>query len=109
MYMAKTLSMTTEQALRIVPLSWLVSWERGSQPKVSPEEGVGGLPRFIRFTIDRDGMSKLERMAERPRFTRERFDDKAFLLERDDAFGASLAMFRVGGEATSTENPTPTC
>lgn len=106
MHMANSLSTVAEQPLRIVPLSWLVSWERGTPPKVAAEEG---LPRFLRFTIDRDGMSKVERMAERPQFTRTRFDDKVFVVEHDDAFGASLAMFRVRGGPTFPEDPDPAC
>ncbi|EAQ87502.1 hypothetical protein CHGG_04121 [Chaetomium globosum CBS 148.51] len=94
MHMAQSLSMVTERPLRIIPLSWLVSWERGSPPKVASEEAAEGLVRFIRFTIDRDGMSKFERMSERPQFNRERFDDKVFVVEREDVFGASLAMFK---------------
>jgi hypothetical protein len=109
MHMAKSLPMVAEQPLQIVPLSWLVSWERGSRPRVASGEGVGELPPFIRFTIDRDGMSKFERMAERPQLNRRRFDDKAFLFERDDAFGASLALFRVGGELSSLESSSPAC
>ncbi|KAH6632406.1 hypothetical protein F5144DRAFT_490973 [Chaetomium tenue] len=96
MHMAQSLSMVTERPLRIIPLSWLVSWERGSPPKVASEEAAEGLARFIRFTIDRDGMSKFERMSGRPQFNRERFDDKVFVVEREDVFGASLAMFKVG-------------
>ncbi|KAH6855987.1 hypothetical protein B0I37DRAFT_389389 [Chaetomium sp. MPI-CAGE-AT-0009] len=95
MHMAKSLSVATVQPLRIVPLSWLVSWERGSPPKVASEEAVEDLPSFVRFTIDRDGLSKVERLADRAHFNRERFDDRVFVVEREDAFGPSLAIFKL--------------
>ncbi|KAK3294228.1 uncharacterized protein B0H64DRAFT_418199 [Chaetomium fimeti] len=95
MHVAKALSVATVQPLRIVPLSWLVSWERGSPPKVASGDAVENVPSLVRFTIDRDGLSKVEKLVEPPQFNRQRFDDKAFVIEREDVFGPSLAVFKL--------------
>ncbi|KAL2185636.1 hypothetical protein L209DRAFT_455002 [Thermothelomyces heterothallicus CBS 203.75] len=93
--MARRLSSVRAQPLLIVQLSRLLSWERGTPPKVaSEEEAVANLPPFVRLTIDVDGLCKVERLKERPRFSRRRFDDRTFVIERIDDLGVSLAMFK---------------
>lgn len=94
--MADRLSAVRAEPLRIVQLSHLVSWERGTLPRVaSEEEPVANLPPFVRLTIDVDGLCKVERLEKRPDFGKRRFDDRVFVIERVDDLGVSLAKFKV--------------
>jgi hypothetical protein len=95
--LARRLSKTAPQPLRIVPLSRLVSWERGAPPQVAPEEWgkAASLPPIVRLTIDLDGLKKVERLSSRPQFSRQRFDDHLFVVEREAAFGITIAYFKV--------------
>jgi hypothetical protein len=95
--LARRLSATAPQPLRIVPLNRLVSWERGAPPQVASEESVDldSLAPVIRLTMDLDGLKKVERLSSRPQFKHQRFDDHLFLVEREAAFGVTIAYFKV--------------
>ncbi|KAK4033146.1 hypothetical protein C8A01DRAFT_19869, partial [Parachaetomium inaequale] len=92
--LARRLSVAPSQPLRIVQLGRVVAWERGTVPQLAADDSVETLPPFVRLTIDNDGLSKVERLAERPLFSRQRFDDRAFVVEREDWFGVTLAQFK---------------
>jgi hypothetical protein len=93
--LARRLSVAPLQPLRIVQLGRVVAWERGTVPQLAADDSVEPLPPFFRLTIDADGLQRVKRLAERPRFSRERFDDRAFVVEREDWFGVTLAQFKV--------------
>jgi hypothetical protein len=95
--MARRLAAQERRRLRTVPLSWLASWERGEAPVLATEEEQeAGLARAVRLTVDGDGVRKFERLATRPAFTRERYDDKAFVIEEESRFGVAVVHFKVG-------------
>ncbi|KAK3293661.1 uncharacterized protein B0H64DRAFT_434797 [Chaetomium fimeti] len=94
--LARRLSDSQLQPLRIVPLDRLVSWERGAAPELVSEDSSDTLPPVIRLTIDYEGLMRFERLAERPGFSRQRFDNRAFVVEEEDLFNTTVAKFKNG-------------
>jgi hypothetical protein len=92
--LAKRLSIGRSEPLRIVPLSEIVSWERGGLPTLAAENASTALPRIIRLTIDLDGLKKIERLSEVPPFGRERYDDRVFVLRRRTTLATRLRVSR---------------
>ncbi|KAK3304761.1 uncharacterized protein B0T15DRAFT_252645 [Chaetomium strumarium] len=72
----------------------LLSWERGGLPMLAAEESTERRHSLIRLTVDVDGLKSIERLKERPPFSRERFDDRSFVIEEEVSFGATLAHFK---------------
>jgi hypothetical protein len=94
--LAKRHSSATSQPLRIFRLSRVLSWERGTFPQlVASDQSREPLPSVIRLTIDNDGLLKIERLTERPKFCRERFDNLAFVVEEESRFGVAIAQLKV--------------
>jgi hypothetical protein len=94
--LAKRHSNAISQPLRIFRLSRVLSWERGTFPQLAaPGQSTGGLPSVIRLTIDDDGLKKIERLIERPKFCGKRFDNQAFVVEEESRFGVAIAQLKV--------------
>ncbi|KAK4155272.1 hypothetical protein C8A00DRAFT_42075 [Chaetomidium leptoderma] len=95
--LAQRLSVSPSEPWKTVELSQVVSWERGTPPEIATREAVGSLPSLLRLTLDLDGLKKVERLTERPQFSRRRFDNEAFVLEQEDQLGATtIAHFKNG-------------
>ncbi|PNP49473.1 hypothetical protein THARTR1_09795 [Trichoderma harzianum] len=70
--------MTDEsQQPQVVPLWHVVSWERGGKLH---ERNSRTLPPVIRLTIDSDGISKIERLASHPRYSRGNHTHTAYIV-----------------------------
>ncbi|KAK3695825.1 hypothetical protein B0T22DRAFT_534573 [Podospora appendiculata] len=77
---------------RVVPLSTVVSWRPGEFPTtLAQDEALWD--GAIRLTIDSHGIQAIDRLPEKPKFRRGRFDDKVFaVLDANSLHGLQLVV-----------------
>ncbi|RFU24599.1 hypothetical protein B7463_g11741, partial [Scytalidium lignicola] len=86
------LSTTTSNSLESVPLCQLSAWQRGGRPIVA-EASAG---HIIRLTIDSYGIRELEKLLESPPYNGSRFDNVAFIIQKESCLSGVIAKFKHG-------------
>lgn len=81
--------------LLTIPLSSLLSWDRGCRPVIADiGDTISRLP-IVRMTIDAWGIKKVERLAEEPRFTTWRTNTYVYVVLHQVHLGGIIAHFKV--------------
>ncbi|KAH6604932.1 hypothetical protein Trco_006639 [Trichoderma cornu-damae] len=70
----------------------VASWERGGRPLVEERDA----PPFIRITIDRRGVRRIERLVQRPEFLHRRSDTELYIVETREAMAGVDVLFQSG-------------
>lgn len=91
---------TSSAPLLKVPLDAILSWERGGKLACASSS----YPRWVRLTIDPDGISKVERLSERPLYDSTTTERLAFIVEDLTDVGTELkvSLSRLSLGYTST-------
>ncbi|KAH6630904.1 hypothetical protein B0J18DRAFT_422532 [Chaetomium sp. MPI-SDFR-AT-0129] len=79
---------TEPEPLRLIPLGKISAWTRGQEP-VCVAAGETA-PEVLRLTLDRDGISSLERLESWPKYADKQSTHLAFMVEREDMMLKSL-------------------
>ncbi|AEO68684.1 uncharacterized protein THITE_2054246, partial [Thermothielavioides terrestris NRRL 8126] len=92
--LARHTSATAPEPLITLPFHELHSWERnGRLQRVTTSQSP--LP-ILRFTVDSGGISKVERLPDRPQYQGECTTRSAFIVEQDDPDSKVLAQLQDG-------------
>ncbi|KAL2162480.1 hypothetical protein VTH06DRAFT_7394 [Thermothelomyces fergusii] len=100
--------------LRSLPLSKIISWERGSKPRLTAAEvGADDHPSVIRLAIDTGGLKTFERLFELPPYQQLQFDNMVFLVVEQSSVANAVALFKFGclvqPHGTEYRNTVPPC
>ena len=86
--LAACLSTNRSRPLLTIPLDTILSWERGGELLYIPP----GSQRWVRLTIDLDGISKVERLDDRPKYDGTTTQRLAFVVESPTGINTEIKV-----------------
>ncbi|KAK4139248.1 uncharacterized protein C8A04DRAFT_40868 [Dichotomopilus funicola] len=103
------ISSATPEPLTILPLSKVESWDRdGAVPLKQFERGQPASPFLVlRLTVDHDGIKRIERLAERPQYSPQSDNYKAFIIIEEKSLAGVTVQLQDRRLRLMCSNPMP--
>lgn len=101
--LATHISVTAPEPLLTLPLCDLHSWERNGMLRLVTTS-QSPLPT-LRLTVDSGGISKVERLLDRPQYVGECSSRSAFIIVQDDSASGVVAQLKVRPLAACFRRP----